>query len=60
MKYNLNLETILILCFISLIIYCIFRHFKHMENFTDSNTKILQNKINQEMKKQVGLSLIHI
>ena len=55
MKYNLNLETILILCFISLIIYCIFRHFKHMENFTDSNTKKLQEKINQEMKKQVGV-----
>ena len=53
MKYNLNFETILILCFISLIIYCLFRHFKHMENFTIQKQE-LNKKINQEMNKQLN------
>lgn len=56
MKYTLNLEAIIIICFIGLIIYCLFRHFKHMENFTDSNiinTNNLNTKINSEIGKQL-------
>ena len=54
MKYNLNLESILILCFISLIIYCVFRHFKHMENFElTSSEQILHDTINQQMENQL-------
>lgn len=54
MKYNLNFETILILCFISLIIYCLFRHFKHMENFVGTlMEQKLNETINKEMEKQI-------
>lgn len=56
MKYNLNFETLIILCFIGLIIYCLFRHFKHMEQF-DVNVynkeRTLNNNINSEMNKQL-------
>jgi len=57
MKYNLNLESIIILCFIGLIIYCVFRHFKHMENFISvaSQSNTLNKNINSEMAKQLDL-----
>lgn len=55
MKYNLNFETLLILCFISIIIYCILRHFKHMENFySESGDKIKNEQITPEIEKQVN------
>lgn len=56
MKHNLNLESIIIICFIGIIIYCVFRYFKHMENFIgyESQSK-LNNKINNEMDKQLKL-----
>lgn len=53
MKYNLNLESIIIICFIGLIIYCLFRHFKHMENFSLVSQGKLDTKINSEINKQL-------
>lgn len=56
MKYNLNFETLIILCFIGLIIYCLFRHFKHMEQFDENvynKERTLNNNINSEMNNQL-------
>lgn len=56
MKYTLDFESLLIICFIMIIVYCIFRHFKHMESFVDKTDKeILDDTINKEMDKQLLL-----